>query len=164
MKSERKRFFYSRVQKSDGCWLWTGTKTTCGYGRIYIDGELRMAHRISWSIDNDREVPEGLLVLHTCDVKSCVRPEHLYVGDMSDNMNDMWTRKRRSRDSLTPLYKHNEMLRARTHCPRGHAYGPARHHPTMGDRYRRCLVCKYAYMKAYKQRMRAGVNAHGAAE
>jgi hypothetical protein len=79
--------FWSYVDKSDGCWLWTGTKQPNGYGRLCAGGKKLLAHRLSYEI-NVGPIPGGLLVLHTCDVKLCVRPDHLYAGTRSQNSHD----------------------------------------------------------------------------
>ncbi len=66
-----------------GCWLWTGN----AYGRGHIKRRSVSAHRLSWQIHRG-EVPHGLLVLHKCDTRSCVNPDHLFLGTASDNARD----------------------------------------------------------------------------
>jgi hypothetical protein len=70
--------FWTKVHKTDGCWLWTGTKHDHGYGRIrHIDDEGRRhdlyAHRIAWEQASGRELADGEDVCHTCDIPNCVR-------------------------------------------------------------------------------------------
>ena len=83
--------FWAKVEKSDGCWLWTA-KCTAGKGR-WLYGEFRigkstvMAHRASWMI-NRGEIPRGLKVCHTCDNTQCVRPDHLFLGTQKANIED----------------------------------------------------------------------------
>lgn len=81
--------FWSHVAKSDGCWLWTGAPDFEGYGRIKV-GPRRMigAHRCSLQLAIGRELTTTERALHRCDVRLCVRPDHLYVGDATDNMRD----------------------------------------------------------------------------
>ena len=74
--------------RSSGCWLWTGTRQPQGYGRLNIDRQKLLAHRLSFEI-NVGPIPDGLCVLHTCDVKACVRPDHLYAGTRRDNARDV---------------------------------------------------------------------------
>ncbi len=82
------RRFDVKVQKTSGCWLWTGSLTK-GYGHFRVHGQLMYAHRFAWEREHGRKIPDGLLVLHECDTPACVRPSHLFVGTQSDNMRDM---------------------------------------------------------------------------
>lgn len=100
MKTVEQRF-WEKVRKSDGCWLWTGAKGqgNAAYGRIRIggrNGALVSAHRISWEIHRD-VIPEGFCVLHKCDVRLCVNPNHLFLGTPKDNSFDMVTKGRSAR-------------------------------------------------------------------
>jgi len=71
-----------------GCWIWSGdTKSRGGYGRVFIDGGMVMAHRFSWMAYNG-EIPPGSIVCHRCDTPPCVNPEHLFLGSHKDNAND----------------------------------------------------------------------------
>lgn len=85
--------FWRQVDKTASCWLWTGA-TDQRYGRFGYGGKKHKAHRFSWAMANG-SVPEGLHVLHRCDVPLCVRPDHLFVGTHQDNMEDMFSKGRR---------------------------------------------------------------------
>ncbi len=87
-KSVADRFF-PRVNKNGpgGCWLWTGSIDTGGYGTIQIRQRICLTHRLSWLLHKG-DVPEGLYVLHRCDVRNCVNPEHLWLGTYADNNRD----------------------------------------------------------------------------
>ncbi len=81
--------FWSRVKKSNRCWIWTGTKTGHPkrlYGTIYFQGKPIQAHRLSWFIKYGQQ--PKLNVLHKCDNPPCVRPSHLFLGTQKDNMMD----------------------------------------------------------------------------
>lgn len=85
--------FWQRVDKTETCWLWTGDKYPTGYGRIKVNGKFKSTHRFSYEL-NVGEIPKGeghhgICVCHKCDIKSCVRPDHLFLGTMMDNMHDM---------------------------------------------------------------------------
>ncbi len=79
--------FWSKVDKTGSCWLWTGCKHPQGYGRIGVSKKVKYAHRISWELHNGT-IPEGAHVLHKCDVPCCVNPDHLFLGTHRDNMQD----------------------------------------------------------------------------
>lgn len=80
--------FWSRVDKSGECWLWTGSATSRGYGQFLMAGVSWATHRLSYTI-HFGPVPDGLSVLHRCDVRRCVQPAHLFLGTTDDNMLDM---------------------------------------------------------------------------
>jgi len=83
--------FWSFVDKKgeDDCWEWQGNILEQGYGRMYHHSTKEpKAHRLSYMI-NIGEIPEGALICHTCDNKSCVNPKHLYAGSNQDNMDDL---------------------------------------------------------------------------
>jgi hypothetical protein len=93
--------FWRFVRKTDECWFWTGTIGSRGYGEIQGDGSARKyrAHRASWIIHNG-DIPDGLWVLHRCDVRNCVRPDHLWLGTAADNSADMLAKGRAGRPGL----------------------------------------------------------------
>jgi hypothetical protein len=92
--------FWKFVNKTESCWLWTGRVDKDGYGSIGI-GSTRdktkkcvRAHRFSYELHNG-SIPDGLLVLHECDVPACVRPDHLFIGTQLDNIHDCIAKGRR---------------------------------------------------------------------
>lgn len=95
--------FWSRVQKSDGCWLWTGAKTQRGYGVMTLAGSTWLAHRYAWTLVHG-SIPDARWVLHRCDNPNCVRVDHLFVGTPRDNREDMY-RKGRARHHHGPAPK-----------------------------------------------------------
>ena len=82
-------------EPNTGCWLWTSTWASCGYGQFRINGKYWLAHRASWKLLYG-EIPGGLQVLHKCDVRPCVNPDHLFLGTQSDNMLDCFKKGRRA--------------------------------------------------------------------
>lgn len=81
--------FWRFVDKTDGCWLWTGGgQPNKGYGYFGIaSGRSVLAHRMSYRLAYG-DIPDGMWVLHRCDVRRCVNPAHLFLGDRADNMRD----------------------------------------------------------------------------
>ena len=81
--------FWERVDRGDGCWLWTAGTNQAGYGMLRRPRARRMelATRISWEIHNGA-IPPGACVLHACDTPACVRPDHLFLGSKGDNNRD----------------------------------------------------------------------------
>lgn len=81
--------FWRKVvkQQGEGCWEWIGCITKTGYGNMTFQRKTWKSHRRSW-IMHYGQIPEGLDVLHKCDNKVCVRPDHLFVGTAKDNALD----------------------------------------------------------------------------
>ena len=86
--------FMKRVNKTDTCWLWTGSIQKNGYGSLCVSESkwgTRYAHRWSYTYHKGA-IPEGKMIRHTCDVRNCVNPAHLITGDSIDNVHDMLER------------------------------------------------------------------------
>lgn len=103
------RFFKKvSVNEETGCWEWNGSRNSFGHGSLYRGGiterRLLMAHRVSWELHHG-EIPEGMCVLHRCDVPYCVNPNHLFLGTKADNSKDMVNKNRQKRDSDLPQTK-----------------------------------------------------------
>ena len=100
--------FWSNVDKTSGCWLWTGSTNGCGYGQFTYNGKLEKAHRVSWQIHHG-PLPlwsghtTGICVLHRCDVPLCVNPDHLFLGTQGDNVADMIEKGRRDAQQFASL-------------------------------------------------------------
>ena len=91
--------FWSRVDKTDdvnSCWEWTAAKINAGYGQVSLNGTTVLAHRFAWVL-HFGDIPEGLCVLHKCDNRGCVRPDHLWLGTKADNQRDMVDKGRSAR-------------------------------------------------------------------
>lgn len=95
------RFSSKVMQVPDGCWLWTGTTDSSGYGQYKHLGRSRIAHRYVYE-QLVGDIPEGLEIDHLCRVRSCVNPTHMDPVTYSEN-------QRRGIGNLN-----------KTHCKRGH--------------------------------------------
>jgi hypothetical protein len=80
--------FWDKVSSTAKCWLWTAGRNEKGYGVYSVEGRTIRAHRYIWMKTTGKEIPEGLLVLHKCDIPSCVRPNHLFLGTAQENTED----------------------------------------------------------------------------
>jgi len=106
--------FWAKVKKTEGCWVWTGALMQ-GYGNIVGKSYGRKfrinfaSHRASWVL-HFGPIPDGVYVLHHCDNRPCVRPDHLWLGTASDNMKDMYQKERHPRlqGLKQPLHKLTE--------------------------------------------------------
>lgn len=87
--------FESRIERipESGCWLWTGLLSNVGYGKIGVGTKTESTHRHSYEMFIG-EIPKGMQVLHRCDIRCCVNPNHLYLGTQSDNIRDMYAKGR----------------------------------------------------------------------
>lgn len=88
-----------------GCLLWLGAACSKGYGKIGIRDDAGIprtvpAHRMVYALEYG-PIPEGMVVMHKCDVPSCIAIEHLMLGTQAENLADMWA-KGRAKPGLIP--------------------------------------------------------------
>jgi hypothetical protein len=107
MSDARQRFDEKWIPAPNGCWKWIGSTMPNGYGRMQFRGVVRYAHRVSYELFKC-DIPDGMMVCHTCDVRNCVNPEHLFVGTAQDNVRDAW---RKGRLPLPPAQKVRPKIR-----------------------------------------------------
>lgn len=133
--------FWSHVDRTSECWLWTGAKDAKGYGRFQRgrgEGTIS-AHRWAW-METHGPIPSTCFLCHSCDTPACVRLDHLFVGDAFANMQDMAAKGR-------------SWMQQREQCPMGHAYDEANTYVDTDGR-RRCRTCRKDRRRA--RRIREG--------
>jgi HNH endonuclease len=91
--------FWSKVDISNGCWIWTAYKDRQGYGKFRM-GDMQHSSRVAWILTNGA-IPTDICVLHKCDNPSCCNPDHLFLGTHNDNMNDC---KQKGRNKNNPMH------------------------------------------------------------
>ena len=90
--SDKDRFWKLVNSRQGGqCWIWDGSLRPSGYGQFHYNNTNHYAHRIVWEMYCG-SIPADMLVLHKCDIKRCVNPDHLYLGTHSDNLRDRYER------------------------------------------------------------------------
>jgi hypothetical protein len=132
--------FWSRIEKTDGCWLWTGPLDHGGYGTFRFERQRKlyvlMAHRIAYE-QIIGPIPDGLVLDHLCRVRNCCNPHHLEPVTRGENV-------------LRGDSPNARSARA-THCPQGHPYDEANTYRTPNGT-RQCRICKARLAREFHER------------
>lgn len=99
--------FWEKVDKSGDCWVWTGYIQRKGYGVFTINGKLIRAHRFAWELENGK-IPDGMVIMHVCDNRRCVRASHLALGTQLENIKDRGEKERQVRGTRNQRAKLTE--------------------------------------------------------
>jgi hypothetical protein len=110
----------AKIRVTDECWEWLAVRHPDGYGKVWFEGRLQYAHRVTYQILVG-EIPDGLVTDHLCRNRGCVRPDHIEPVTQRTNL--------LRGDTFMAAYA------AKDTCPRGHVYDVISH------RDRRCSVC-----------------------
>ena len=144
-RPEKERFF-DKVNKTETCWLWTGSTNHKGYGQFAkYQGKHIFAHRWSYQY-HIGDIPNGLVIDHLCENKLCVNPDHLEAVTNKENL-------RRGKVGQKNAEKH----RSKTHCRNGHEYSDENTMMVYREKARnnvltrRCQVCYDARIARYRQ-------------
>jgi hypothetical protein len=109
----KKRSLEERLQRHrvvrDGCWGWTACKNPAGYGNIRDGSKTYLAHRAAYLVAHG-ELPDGCVVMHTCDNPECTNPDHLVLGTHGDNVADKVRKGRQHRDLTNPQTRVPEVV------------------------------------------------------
>jgi hypothetical protein len=140
--------FWTKVERGlpDRCWEWRAGRDNHNYGNFSVHSVMHHAHRIAYELTYG-PIPDGCMVLHSCDNPPCCNPAHLRTGTHVDNMRDM--RERRHKHATGP---------ARQTCQHGHQMSPentyiwlqharGRTYPT-----HRCRACARERQREYASR------------
>lgn len=96
--------YWKRLRQGEGgCWIWTGARGKNGYGTIRFEGRYTHAHRVAFRLSRGRDPLPGMEVCHSCDVRLCVNPYHLWEGTRKDNMQDAKAKGRTSPPPRHPV-------------------------------------------------------------
>jgi hypothetical protein len=124
------------------CILWRGTLDWTGYGRVSAGNDRgKLAHRVALEQKLGRPIAPGLQCNHTCDVKACINPDHLYEGTQKQNIADS-------------IARHRHFSANKTHCPHGHPYAGDNLY-TAPTGARQCRTCKHERRRRYRLQRKA---------
>ena len=135
--------FWTKVTKRSKheCWEWDSWRYSTGYGGFEFKSGLRhkhgSAHRLMWTIVNG-PIPKGLYVLHRCDNRPCVNPDHLFLGTCQDNIRDAVAKGRFRNSAILTEHQVRKIRKA-------HAAGTAI--ARLAKRYGLTYQCIYAVIR-----------------
>lgn len=126
------------------CWVWPKCKDKNGYGKVSIKRVGFLAHRISWSIANKKDLTSDVHICHACDNPSCINPDHLWAGSARENIYDAIKKGRPFGPKVL------------SKCKRGHLLcDPNLFYRKRGDKIvRECKTCNLLYTKSRRNNLK----------
>lgn len=123
----------AKIERGDGCWIWTGARHELGYGRVWDGGKVVPAHRLVYECLVG-PIPDGLVIDHLCRVPSCVNPDHLEPVSTMENI-------RRGNAALP-----------RKACRNGHAYDETNTYVYPSGK-RMCRICNRERKRRWRRKV-----------
>jgi hypothetical protein len=153
LTAEEAQRFNVKVKQGEGddCDIWVAAKNETGYGAFGLRGRVGGAHIIAWQHANKRlaDPSRDRVIAHLCQTAACVKPSHL--DEQSQQQNMLY-----ANDSQTAI------LRARTHCPKGHELTEENCRPDKwAQGHRSCRVCELARSRKLNVLIKAAREALG---
>lgn len=129
--------FWKKVRRGDpnSCWIWLAGKDQQGYGAFRVRCVYHRAHRVAYTIAKG-PIPDGMVVMHSCDTPSCVNPAHLSVGTDADNVRDM---HKKGRNAIPFFVANPDAFRGENHWMR-----------RFPNRVKRAEECKHSKLKWFE--------------
>lgn len=127
----------AKTREEGKCLIYTGHLAKKGYPEIVWRGRQWRGNRLVYLLIHG-SLPVGQLICHTCDVRSCINPDHLYAGTPAQNSGDLVVRGRHHKKRTT-------------HCPYGHEYTKENTKIRKG-KWRSCKACYRSKQSEYTKR------------
>lgn len=102
----------------NGCHIWQRARNSRGYGVVWHDGKVRLAHRVAWFLEYGRWPTQGLVIDHVCNVKACINPAHLRELENWQNL------RRASSPTADPRVEARRLSGRRAQAKRRGTYSP----------------------------------------
>lgn len=131
LTEKQKANFSQKIDKTSGCWNWTGALDGSGYGHVRLSGSGFRAHRVALKLFGV-EPSKHDVVDHKCRNTKCVNPDHLRLVDFHTNL-------------IENSNGQSALNKQKTHCPQNHAYDEENTHMWNGIRY--CKACNRVAVK-----------------
>lgn len=131
--------FAAKMEAGDSCWEWTAGVSSSGYGAFRLGGVMDVAHRVAYAT-MVAAIPEGMQVHHQCGNKVCVRPSHLELVTLVENV---------MKPDGSP-----GMLARKTHCVNGHEFSNENTYIIPSNGRRQCIACSRQRKRESRMRER----------